>query len=397
MLAPMNDPIYLDYQATTPVDPRVLDAMLPYFSERFWNPTSAHALGAEAADAVELARGQVAALLGADRREIIFVSGATEANNLAIKGLARRTRRRHVVTFATEHRAVLDPLQTLALDGFELSVLGVDADGLPDLEALAETITERTLLVSLAGANNEIGTLPSLRAAADVAHAHGALLHTDAAQAIGKVELDVDRDAVDLLSLSGHKLYGPKGVGALYVRRASRGSLEALVDGGQQEHGLRSGTLNVPGIVGLGAACEVAAAEYRAESERLSALRQRFLDGLRELIEEIELNGPEVARLPGNINLRFAGVDSEALIANCPGLAFSAGSACSSATPTPSHVLLAIGLSREAADQSARFGFGRMTTSGQVDSAVEQLAGAVARIRRVSGSAAPVVIGSGGG
>jgi cysteine desulfurase len=394
----MNEPIYLDYQATTPVDPRVLQAMLPYFSERFGNPASVqHALGAGAADAVALARRQVAGLIGADSREIVFVSGATEANNLAIKGLARKTHRRHVVAFAAEHHAVLDPLQTLVRDGFEVSVLGVDGEGQPDIEALASAVSERTLLVSLAGANNEIGTLPSLRAAADIAHAHGALLHTDAAQASGKVGLDVDRDGIDLLSLSGHKLYGPKGVGALYVRRERRRSLEALIDGGQQEHGLRSGTLNVAGIVGLGAACEVAAAEYPAESERLSALRQRFLARLRERVEAIEVNGPEVARLPGNLNLRFVGVDSEALIANCPGLAFSAGSACSSSTPTPSHVLLAIGLSPEAAEQSARFGFGRTTTAEQVDSAVEQLAQAVARIRRVSGAVATVGVSEVGG
>lgn len=383
-------PIYLDHQATTPVDTRVLNAMLPYFSECFGNAASIqHAHGIEAAQAVHRARRQVAGLLGADRREIFFLSGATEANNLAYKGLASGAQRRHIVTAATEHPAVLDPLRTLAQQGFEITVLEVDSDGLPDLDAIAAAVSERTLLVSLAAANNEIGTLPPLRAIAEIAHARGALLHSDAAQAVGRVDLDVERDGIDLLSISAHKLYGPKGVGALYVRRDHQRLLSAVIDGGGHEGGLRSGTLNVPGVVGLGVACELASRERVTEAARLATLRDRFFARLRDLLDDVELNGP-ATRLPGNLNLRFPGVDSEALMANCPGLAFSAGSACSAATPTPSHVLLAIGLTEEAAGQSARFGLGRLTSAEDVDTAVEQLATAVARIRRVSQAAEPV-------
>jgi cysteine desulfurase len=383
-------PIYLDYQATTPVDTRVLNAMLPHFDERFGNAASIqHAHGLDAADAVHHARLQVAGLLGADRREIFFLSGTTEANNLVYKGLASGSQRRHIVTAATEHPAVLDPLRTLARQGFEITVLDVNSDGLPDLDALAAAVSERTLLVSLAAANNEIGTLPPLRAIAEIAHARGALLHSDAAQAVGKVDIDVERDGLDLLSFSAHKLYGPKGVGGLYVRRDHRRLLSALIEGGGHEGGLRSGTLNVPGIVGLGVACEIASRELVAEAARLVALRDSFFAKLRDLLEDVELNGP-ATRLPGNLNLRFPGVDSEALMANCPDLAFSTGSACSAATPTPSHVLLAIGLTKEAAEQSARFGFGRLTSAEDVDTAAEQLATAVARIRRVSRPTEPV-------
>jgi cysteine desulfurase len=389
--AKVRKPIYLDYQATTPLDPRVLDAMLPYFSERFGNAASVqHARGQEAAEAINCARLQVAGLLGADRREIFFLSGATEANNLALKGLAFSTHRRHIVTAAGEHPAVLDPLRTLAGQGCEVTVLDVDSDGLPDLDALAAAVSERTLLVSLAAANNEIGTLPPLRAITEIVHARGALFHCDAAQGVGKIDLDVERDGIDLLSISAHKLYGPKGVGALYVRRDYQRLLSALIDGGGHEGGLRSGTLNVPGIVGLGAASEVASCERVAETARLVALRDRFFAGLRDLLDDVELNGPVKERLPGNLNLRFRGVDSEALMANCPDLAFSAGSACSAATPTPSHVLIAIGLTKEAAEESARFGFGRLTSAGDIDAAVEQLASAVARIRRMSRPAEPV-------
>jgi cysteine desulfurase len=383
-------PIYLDHQATTPVDTRVLEAMLPYFTERFGNAASSqHARGREAADAVHSARMQVAGLLGADRREVFFLSGATEANNLALKGLASSAHRRQIVTAATEHPAVLGPLRTLAAQGFEITVLDVDGDGLPNLDALAAVVSERTLLVSLAAANNEIGTMLPLRAIAEIVHAHGALLHSDAAQAVGKIDLDVERDGIDLLSISAHKLYGPKGVGALYVRRDSQRLLSALIDGGGHERGLRSGTLNVPGIVGLGAACEIAGRERVAEAGRLVALRDRFLAGLRDHLDDVELNGP-TTRLPGNLNLRFLGVDSEALMANCPDLAFSAGSACSSATPTLSHVLLAIGLAEEAAEQSVRFGFGRLTSTEDIDAAVQRLVAAVTRVRGMSRAAEPV-------
>lgn len=375
--------IYLDHQATTPVDPFVLEAMLPYFSERFGNPASVqHRAGQQAAQAVEHARLQVADLLGADRREVYFCSGATEANNLALKGLAQTADRRRLVTFATEHLAVLDPLRMLARS--ELRVLGVDRDGQPDLDELAATVDERTLLVSVAAANNEIGALPPLRAIADIAHRRGALLHTDAAQAVGKIDLDVNREGIDLLSLSAHKLYGPKGIGALYLRREHQHRLTPLLDGGGHERGLRSGTLNTPGIVGLGAAAELASAQRAEEGTRLRQLGDRLETQLRERIGDVKLNGPRERRLPGNLNLRIAGVDAEALIANCPELCFSAGSACSAATPTPSHVLVAIGLGDDEAEQSARFGVGRRTTAAEIDQAVELLASAIERIRNLT-------------
>jgi cysteine desulfurase len=386
----MSDLIYLDHQATTPVDPRVVEAMLPYFAEHFGNPASVqHSAGVEAAEAVAVARRHVAMLLKADAGEILFVSGATEANNLALKGLAAGSHRRHIVTIATEHQAILDPVAALAEEGFEVSVLGVDRDGMPDLDELAGAVSEQTLVVSVAAANNEIGSLSPLRKIADIAHAHGALLHTDAAQAAGKIDMDVERHGVDLLSLSAHKFYGPKGAGALYVRRDAQRGLDPMMHGGAQEAGLRSGTLNVPGIVGLGAACKLAASEQAEEAAHVRELRDRFEDRLRVLLDGIELNGSSSSRLPGNLNLRFVGVDSEALMANCPDVAFSSGSACSAATPTPSHVLVAVGLSREAAEESARFGFGRHTTQSEVDAAVEQIAPAVRRIRRVSRTAVP--------
>lgn len=380
----MTPPIYLDYQATTPVDPRVLDRMLPYFSERFANPASVqHRAGQQAADAVAVAREQIAGLIGADRREIVFCSGATEANNLALKGAAARScDRRRLVTIATEHPAVLDPLRALADRGFEVCVLGVDHDGQPDLEELAAAVDERTLLVTVAAANNEIGTIAPLRQIADIAHTSGALLHTDAAQAAGRIDLDVERDGIDLLSLSAHKHYGPKGVGALYIRREHQRHLAPLLDGGGHEKGLRSGTPNTPGIVGLGAAAELAATQRAEDAARLTELADRFHRDLTERVGDIELNGPPASdRLSGNLNLRISGVDAEALIANCPELCFSAGSACSAATPTPSHVLIAIGLDDEQADQSARFGFGRPTTAADVDHAIDMLAEAIVRIR----------------
>ena len=378
----MSPAIYLDYQATTPVDPRVLEAMLPYFSERFANPASVqHDAGRSAAEAVEHAREQIAGLLGADRREVVFCSGATEANNLALKGLAEDAERRHLVVLATEHHAVLDTAHSLARRGFEITELPVDSEGQPSLSALEEAIDENTLLVSIAAANNEIGTLPPLAAVADIAHARGALLHTDAAQAAGKVDLDLKRDGIDLLSLSSHKMYGPKGVGALVVAREHQRPLSPLIHGGGHERGLRSGTLNVPGIVGFGVAANLTMAEGGEEAERLRALATRFYEGLRVEIGEVELNGPIEPRLPGNVNLRFLGIDVEALMANCPELCFSAGSACSAATPTPSHVLRAIGLSQDGAEQSARFGFGRPTSAAEVDRAIEVLASAVSRIR----------------
>lgn len=375
-----TDLIYLDYQATTPVDPRVLKAMLPYFGERFGNAASVqHAAGRAASVAVEAAREQVAGSIGADRREIVFCSGATEADSLAIKGLTKGSERDRLVVLATEHPAILGPVRSLHRSGYEVVELDVDAAGQPSLLNLREAVDERTLLVSVAAANNEIGTLAPLAEIAEIAHEKGAYFHTDAAQAVGKVDLDVGRDGIDLLSLSGHKLYGPKGVGALYVRRELQPLIAPQIEGGGHERGLRSGTLNVPGIIGLGAAAELAAAGREEEAKRLQALADRLLKKLREEVDGVELNG-SAERLPGNLNLRFPGVDAEALIANCPELAISAGSACSAATPTPSHVLTAIGLDQEAAEQSVRIGIGRPTTAPEVDRAADLLVAAVNRI-----------------
>jgi cysteine desulfurase len=378
----VNSPIYLDYQATTPLDGRVLDAMLPFLTRQFGNPSSVqHLFGLEAAEAVEVGRTQVAAALGADRREIFFTSGATESNNLALKGLAAASPgRRHLVTVVTEHHAVLQPLASLAAAGYETTLLEVGREGVFDLDQLESVVDGRTLVVSVAAANSEIGGLAPLRAVADIAHAHGALFHTDAAQAFGKIPLNVDRDGVDLLSVSAHKLYGPKGVGALYVRREHRSKLRALIDGGGQEQGLRSGTLNVAAIVGFGVAAELAVEELPHEAPRLGTLRDKLRETLEQELDGVLFNGP-AKRVPGNLNLRFVGVDADALIANCPRLAFSAGSACSTGTPAPSHVLLAIGLTHDAASESVRFSLGRPTTSDEIDAAVEQVVQAVTRIR----------------
>ena len=387
----MSQAIYLDYQATTPVDPRVLEAMLPYFSERFANPASVqHDPGRSVAEAVELAREQAAALLGADRREIIFTSGATEANNLALHGLAACADRRQLVVLATEHPAILDTARSLAKRGFELVELAVDSDGQPSLTDLEAAVNEQTLLVSVATANNEIGTVPPIRHIAEIAHASGALVHSDAAQAAGKLDLHVERDGIDLLSLSSHKMYGPKGVGALYARRAIQGQLSPQMDGGGHERGLRSGTINTPGVIGLGAAAAIAHTEGAVEAARLRALATRFHDRLCGETGGVELNGPAEPRLPGNLNLRFLGVDADALMANCPELAFAAGSACSAATPSPSHVLTAIGMEAEAAEQSVRFGFGRPTSSAEVDRAADLVAAAVERIREAVGVEQPI-------
>jgi cysteine desulfurase len=380
----MSDLIYLDFQATTPVDSGVLEAMQPYFAADFANSASVqHEPGRRAAAAVDDAREQVAALIGADSREIVFCSGGTEANNLALKGLAECMERRRLVIASTEHPSMLDSGRALARLGFELIELGVDGEGQPALDELEAAVDERTLLVSIAAANNEVGTLPNLRAIGEIAHKRGALLHTDAAQAAARIDLDVDRDGIDLLSLSAHKMYGPKGVGALAIRREHQSHFVPLIDGGGHERGLRSGTINTPGVVGFGAAAELARTHGREEADRLRSLASRFHDGLSGLLGGIELNGPPPQdRLPGNLNLRIRGVDSEALIANCPALCFSAGSACSSATPTPSHVLLALGLDHEGAEQSCRFGFGGPTTVSDVDRAIEIVAAAVSRIRQ---------------
>ncbi len=382
---PRNRPIYLDNQATTPCDPRVVTAMLPYFSEAFGNPHSAeHALGREAEAAVERARAEVAALIGASPREIIFTSGATESNNLAIKGAARFAARmgspkRRVITVATEHKCVLEATRDLAEEGFEPVFLPVAPDGRLDLAAFRAALAAPTLLVSVMAANNETGVLQDIATLATLARDCGALFHTDAAQAAGKIPLDVAAQGIDLLSISGHKLYGPKGIGALYVRHRPRVRLAPLISGGGQERGLRSGTLPAPLIVGFGEACRIARAEMAAETARLAALRDRLLARLRAAIPGIALNGSRDHRLAGNLNLAFPGARAETLLAALPDLCLSTGSACSSAAIEPSYVLRAMGIAPEIAAASLRIGIGRFTSAAEIDTAAEMLIAAHAR------------------
>jgi cysteine desulfurase len=389
--APNAAPVYLDNQATTPLDPRVLDAMLPYFTQEFGNPHStSHAYGRTAAEAVERARAEIAALVNADPREIIFTSGATEANNLAIKGAARFTRahpgaeggRDHVVTLATEHKCVLESCAALERDGFRVTYLPVEPSGLVSLDAFAAALTPKTLLASVLAAHNEIGVIQPLAELGALCRAQGVLLHTDAAQAAGKMALDVEAMHIDLMSISGHKLYGPKGIGALYVRRRPRVRLLPLFDGGGQERGLRSGTLSPPLSVGFGRAAVLAAAEWEAEAARLLGLRERLLTGLARRIPGLTLNGDGERRLPGNLNLSFPGVDGPALIEACPGLALSTGSACTSAQVEPSYVLKALGLDEVHARSAIRIGLGRFTTAAEIDFAADALVAAHARLGR---------------
>ena len=374
------DYVYLDNQATTPCDPRVLAAMLPWFTERFGNPHSAeHRMGQDAEAAVEAARAEVAALIGAEPREVVLTSGATEANNIAIKGAARHARRmgdprRRVITVATEHKCVLESVADTAEDGFEPVVLPVDPDGRLDPTVLRAALAEPTLLVSVMAVNNETGVIQDIAALAAITRDAGALFHTDAAQAIGKLPFDVG--GIDLLSLSGHKLYGPKGVGALYVRRRPRVRLAPLFSGGGQERGLRSGTLPTPLVVGLGEACRLARLEMGEEAARVAGLRDRLLAGLRRQVPDIRVNGSLRHRIPGNLNVTFP-VPASELMQAVPELCVSTGSACSSAAIEPSYVLRAIGLTDAAAARTLRLGLGRFTSAADVDFAAEALAAAV--------------------
>ncbi len=377
-----NRPVYLDNQATTPCDPRVVAAMLPFFTERFGNPHSVeHAMGRDAEAAAEAARAEVAALLGAEPREVVFTSGATEANNLGIKGAARHAvamgnPRRRIVTVATEHKCVLESVADLASEGFEPVFLPVQPDGLLDPAALESALAVPTLLVSVMAVNNETGVIQDLAALAALAHAAGALFHTDAAQAGGKIPLDVTGLRLDLVSLSAHKLYGPKGVGALYVRRRPRVRLAPLLSGGGQERGLRSGTLPAPLVVGFGEACRIGRAEMAEEVGRIGALRERLAAALLRDIPGLRVNGAREARIAGNLNLTFPGRAATALMAACPDLCVSTGSACSSAEIEPSYVLRAMGLSAEEAGRSLRLGIGRFTSPADVDFAATALAAA---------------------
>jgi cysteine desulfurase len=426
----VNAAVYLDYHATTPVDPRVLEAMMPFFTERFGNPHSKqHAFGWDARDATDQARAQVAALINATAGEITFTGGATESSNLAIKGAvaaARRLGRRslgeggglgtpsakasgleaeasakaatrssgirssgnHVVTVATEHKSVLDVCLEFRQQGLDVTVLGVDADGLIDLDALRAAMTPGTILVSVMAANNEIGTIQPLARIGAIAHEHGALFHTDAAQAAGKIPIDVRAMHIDLLSLTAHKFYGPKGCGALFVRRAKpRLALVPQMAGGGQENGLRSGTLNVPGIVGLGQAAEICRLEMDEEGRRLGGLRDRLLEGLRAAVADTRVNGSLAHRLPHNLHVSFDGVEGEALLMALGDLAVSTGSACASGSQKVSHVMEAIGATSDRAGASIRFGLGRTTTAAEIDFAIGRVATVVSALRRQTTSA----------
>ena len=381
--------IYLDHHATTPLDPRVLDAMMPYLTGKFGNAASRnHQFGWEAEQAVEKARRQIAGLIGASPKEIVFTSGATEANNLAIKGVmeAQAGQAVHVVTCAIEHKAVLDVCRGLEQRGARVTRLPVDGAGMVDPPAVTAAIAERTALVSIMYANNEVGTIQPIAEIGRICRERGVPLHSDAAQAVGKVPVNVERDCIDLLSISAHKLYGPKGVGALYVRaRDPRVRLTPQMDGGGHERGMRSGTLNVPGIVGFGEACAICAREMLQESARLRRMRDRLRAKLEAGLQEVTVNGAMEPRLPHNLNMSFAHVDSEALMMGMDGLAVSSGSACTSAVMEPSYVLRAMGLADDAAHSSIRFGLGRFNTEEEVDGAAERIIEAVTKLRELRG------------
>jgi cysteine desulfurase len=385
----VRTPIYMDNHATTPVDPRVLEAMLPYFTEKFGNAASrSHAFGWESEAAVDTAREQVAKIIGASSpREIVFTSGATESDNLAIKGIAAAYKEKgdHIVTCATEHKAVLDSCKVLEKHGCRVTYLPVDPDGLINLWRLGEAITEKTILISIMQANNEIGTIQPIREIGLMAKERGILFHTDATQAVGRIPVDVDELGADLLSLTAHKMYGPKGIGALYVRSSKpRVKLNPIIHGGGHESGMRSGTLNVPGIVGLGKACEIAQGGMAAEAERLVGLRERLREGIFGELDDVYVNGHLKKRLPGNLNVSFAYVEGESLLMALKEIAVSTGSACTSASLEPSHVLRAIGVPEELAHTSIRFGLGRFNTEVEVDFTIKRVVEEVRRLRALS-------------
>jgi cysteine desulfurase len=382
-----DQPIYLDYQATTPMDPRVLEAMMPYFTYKFGNPHSrSHSYGWEAEEGVEKARGQLAKLIGADDKEVIFTSGATESNNLAIRGVAEfyKDRKNHIVTTVTEHKCVLDTCRHLEQNGFEVTYLPVQKNGLIDLEELRAAITDKTVVVSIMAVNNEIGVIQPLEEIGKICREKKTFFHTDAAQAAGKIPLDVEAMNIDLMSISGHKIYGPKGIGALYVRRKPRVRLVPLIVGGGQERGFRSGTLPTPLCVGLGEAAEICMKEMAGEAVRIKKLQDRMLKGLNAKLPEIFVNGDLEHRIPGNLNISFAHVEGESLMMGIKGLSVSSGSACTSASLEPSYVLRALGVEEEMAHTSLRIGLGRFTTEQEVDTAVADLVHHVTKLREMS-------------
>jgi cysteine desulfurase len=378
----------MDYHATTPVDPRVLETMMPYFTEDFGNAASRnHPFGWKAEEAVEQARKQVADLIGANAKEVIFTSGATESNNLAIKGAAEMYREKgnHIITCVTEHKAVIDTCKRLEKEGYRVTYLPVLKDGRISLDDLRAAITDKTILITIMSANNEIGVLQPIEEIGAIAKEKGILFHTDAVQAVGKVPFDINKVKADLVSMSGHKIYGPKGVGALYVRRRNpRVLLAAQIDGGGHERGMRSGTLNVPGIVGIGKAAEICKAEMTTEAKRLSALRDRLNEALHKNLDEIYINGSMEHRLPHNLNISFAYVEGESLLMGINDVAVSSGSACTSASLEPSYVLKALGAGDDLAHSSIRFGLGRWTTEEEIDYVVNKLTSVVQRLREMS-------------
>jgi cysteine desulfurase len=381
-------PIYFDNHATTQVDPRVVQAMLPYFTEKFGNAASRnHPFGWAGEEAVENARAQVASLIGATPKEIIFTSGATESDNLMIKGVAEMYREKgnHIITQAIEHKAVLDTCKRLEKDGFEVTYLPVGKDGRVDPEDVRKAITPKTILITIMYANNEIGIINPVQEIGKIAKEHGIFFASDGVQAVGKIPVDVQKDNIDLLAISAHKIYGPKGVGALYVRRRNpRVQLSAIIDGGGHERGMRSGTLNVPGIVGLGAACEIAQKEMAEESARLRKLRDRLKAGLEAKLDEVFINGSLEHRLPNNLNMSFAYVEGESLLMGINDIAVSSGSACTSATLEPSYVLKALGVGEDLAHTSIRFGLGRFNTEEEVDYVTDKMIQVVTKLRELS-------------
>jgi cysteine desulfurase len=381
-------PIYFDNHATTQVDPRVVQAMLPYFTEKFGNAASRnHPFGWAGEEAVENARAQVASLIGATPKEIIFTSGATESDNLMIKGVAEMYREKgnHIITQAIEHKAVLDTCKRLEKDGFEVTYLPVGKDGRVNPEDVRKAITPKTILITIMYANNEIGVINPVQEIGKIAKEHGVFFASDGVQAVGKIPVDVQKDNIDLLAISAHKIYGPKGVGALYVRRRNpRVQLAAIIDGGGHERGMRSGTLNVPGIVGLGAACEIAQKEMAQESVRLAKLRDRLKAGLEAKLDEVFVNGSLEHRLPNNLNMSFAYVEGESLLMGINDIAVSSGSACTSATLEPSYVLKALGVGEDLAHTSIRFGLGRFNTEEEVDYVTDKMVTVVTKLRELS-------------
>ncbi len=381
-------PIYMDNNSTTRTDPRVVETMLPYFTEKYGNSASrSHQYGWETEEAVEIARGQIGSLIGATPKEIIFTSGATESNNLAIKGVAAMYKKKgnHIITQATEHKAVLDPCKRLEKEGFSVTYLPVDRFGQVSVEQVRNAMTDKTILVSIMAANNEIGTLQPIKGIGKLCKEKGVLFHTDAVQAVGKVPVNVEEMGIDLLSLTSHKLYGPKGIGALYVRKKDpRVRLEPSIDGGGHERGMRSGTLPVPLIVGFGKACEIAQAEMSEESKRLYHLRERLRKGIMDQLSETYLNGHPDERIPGNANISFAYVEGEGMMMGIKDVAVSSGSACTSASLEPSYVLRALGVGDELAHSSIRFGLGRFSTEEEVDYVIQLVVREVNRLREMS-------------